>query len=222
MDLIRIEGLELRCIVGVRSYERHREQPVRVELALGLDLSASARSGRIADTVDYSRVADGITALLRFREYRLLEMAAEEAAAWLIASSPLLQQVRVRLDKPEALAGRARSAAVEITRSRGAFGTSAEATDYGSRVEVLRSAEATIEAHWLRPGSKVRFDEPARRFEWISGGITRVQPSQPGPLVRAPGESSEYQADGSEAGLLVRCVLRADSEPRASSEAGAT
>lgn len=47
MDVIRIEGLELRCIVGVRSYERRREQPLRIDVRLGLDLSSAGRSGYI-------------------------------------------------------------------------------------------------------------------------------------------------------------------------------
>ena len=121
MDLIRIVGLELRCIVGLRSYERHRQQPLHADISLGLDLSSAGRSGKIRDSVDYAEVADSITALLRFREYRLLEVAAEESCALLFATYPAIGQVNLRLDKPEALAGRARSAAVEITRSRGAF-----------------------------------------------------------------------------------------------------
>jgi dihydroneopterin aldolase len=211
MDLIRIDGLELRCIVGLRSYERHREQPLRVDLGLGLDLSTAARSGRIADTIDYSRVADAVTALLRFREYRLLEVAAEEAAAWLFAAHPIVQQVRVRLDKPEALAGRARSAAVEITRSRGAFGTSEESFDGGTRTEVLRGREATIEVIRLTPGTVKTFCEQERRFEWVVGGAQRSMPPAQGPLARAEGEVSEYRAEGSEQGLLVRCLVHAES-----------
>src|SRR5262245_40482965 len=99
MDTIRIDGLELRCIVGVRSYERRREQPLRIDIRLGMDLRVAGRSGRISDTADYSRVADEVTALLRFREYRLLEVAAEEAAAMLLGVHPALQEVGIRLDK---------------------------------------------------------------------------------------------------------------------------
>jgi len=208
MDLIRIEGLELRCIVGLRSYERHREQPLRVDLALGLDLSTAGRSGRIGDTVDYARVADATTALLRFREYRLLEVAAEEAAALLFAAHPGVQQVKVRLDKPEALAGRARSAAVEITRGRGAFGTTEELREYGGRTEVLRSQEASIEMIRLESGASVRFAELRRRFEWIVSGATRVEPPQQGPLARDSAEPTEYRAEGPEPALLVRCLVQ--------------
>lgn len=165
MDLIRVVGLELRCIVGVRSYERRREQPLRVDISLGLDLSTAGRSGAIADSVDYSAVADDITALLRFREYRLLEVAAEEAAALLFSAYPAIIQVNIRLDKPEALAGRARCASVEITRSRGAFGVTEELTSYGGRTELFRSCEAIIERLRIDPQRQVTFEDEHARLE---------------------------------------------------------
>jgi FolB domain-containing protein len=165
MDSIRIDGLELRCIVGLRSYERRHEQPLKLDLHLGLDASTAGRSGRIADTIDYSRVADEVTALLQFREYRLLEVLCEEAAAFLFASHPRVQQVTLRVDKPEALRGRARAAAVQIMRSRGAFGVTEEATPYGGKIVLLREAEATVELLRLEPGREVRLNEPFRRLE---------------------------------------------------------
>jgi hypothetical protein len=155
-------------------------------------------------------VADAITDLLRFREYRLLEVAAEEAAALLFAAHSSVQQVKIRLDKPEALAGRARSAAVEITRGRGAFGTREEQHDYGTRIEVLQGHEATIELVRLAPGASVDFSEPRRRFEWIVAGAQRLDPPQPGPLARAADEHSSYRAENGETGLLVRCLVKAD------------
>ncbi len=167
MDLIRVVGLELRCIVGVRSYERRREQPLGVDISLGLDLSTAGRSGLISDSVDYSAVADGITALLRFREYRLLEVAAEEAAALLFATYPGIGQVSLRLDKPEALAGRARCASVEILRSRGAFGATEELTDFGGRVELLRSSEAIVERVRIEPGARAEFEDELPRLESV-------------------------------------------------------
>lgn len=165
MDTILIEGLELRCIVGLRSYERRHEQPLKLDLRLGLDASTAGRSGRIADTIDYSRVTDEVTALLQFREYRLLEVLCEEAAAFVFASHPRVQQVTLRVDKPEALRGRARAAAVQITRSRGAFGATEESTPYGGKIVLLREAEATVELLRLDPGHEVRLSDPLRRLE---------------------------------------------------------
>ena len=80
-DTIELEGLCLDCVLGVNPDERDREQPVRVDLRMGLDLRAAGRSASIADTIDYDRTASEIAALLRFRRYRLLENAAEEVAA---------------------------------------------------------------------------------------------------------------------------------------------
>lgn len=160
MDTIRIDGLELRCIVGVRSYERRREQPVRIDVRLGLDLSSAGRSGFIHDTADYAVVADEVTALLRFREYRLLEVAAEEAAAMLLASHPAVQEVGIRLDKPQALAGRARGASVEITRTRGAYNQVPEPKPYGARQELLSGPEAVLELCRIDGGRTMLWEEP--------------------------------------------------------------
>ena len=65
MDTIRIDALELDCIVGLRPLEREREQRVRLDLALGLDLSAAGKSGRIAQTLDYDEIAEEVVAQLR-------------------------------------------------------------------------------------------------------------------------------------------------------------
>ncbi len=173
MDLIHVNGLELRCIVGIRSYERRREQPLKIDISLGLDLSTAGRSGYIGDSVDYSTVADQITALLRFREYRLLEVAAEEAAALLFAAHPMIRQATIRLDKPEALAGRARTAAVEMSRNRGAFGATEEVMDYGVRTELLRSPEGVVERIEIKPGASLELKDEFNRLECIVGGPGR-------------------------------------------------
>ena len=209
MDLIRIDGLELRCIVGLRSYERHREQPLKVDIALGLDLATAGRSGRISDSADYARVADGATLLLRFREYRLLEVAAEELAAFLFASSPFTQQVRLRLDKPEALAGRARSAAIEIARTRGAFGSAAVATPYGTRTELLVTDEATVELLTVPPGQELHLEGKGPRLEWLTTGRASGPSAETrSPVIRRAGEPTILRAEGEDPVQIVRCAAR--------------
>lgn len=206
MDLIRIEGLELRCIVGLRSYERRREQPLKLDIALGLDSSGAGRTGRIGDTVDYSRVADEIAALLQFREYRLLEVLCEEAAAFLFAGHPRVQHVKLRVDKPEALRGRARSAAVEITRSRGAFGGAEEPTAYGGRLLLLRESEAAVELLRVAPGATVQLSDSGRRLELsYRASETRAQP-----IVYDSDQESSYSA-GEEELWVCRCIVQTSS-----------
>lgn len=203
MDLINIEGLELRCIVGLRSHERHREQPLRADIWLGLDLSAAARSGRISDTADYGKVADAVASLLRFREYRLLEVAAEETAAFLFAGYSFIKFVRIRLQKPEALAGRARTAAVEIERTRGAFGAVEAAMPFGSRIELLRTEEATIELLWIRPGGEVDLEADSPHLDWIPGETSAETRT---PVIREAGESIRVAARHDEGMTIARCL----------------
>lgn len=118
MDWIRIRGLSVECIVGIRSYERVRRQPVHVHLRLGANLSSAAASGDLEDTADYAFIARAVSELLHFRRYHLLEHAGAEIIALLFARFSLLEEIEVELEKPEALAGIARSASVLLTRKR--------------------------------------------------------------------------------------------------------
>ncbi len=77
MDVIRVHRLELDCIVGIRPPEREHQQRVRLDLGLHADVSQAGRTGRISLTADYDQVAHEVAALLGFRRYHLIEMAAE-------------------------------------------------------------------------------------------------------------------------------------------------
>jgi len=204
-----IDSLEVECIVGIRPAERLRKQRVRVHLDLGLDLSRPGRSGKIAHTVDYSRVATQITALLQFRAYKLIEAATEELAASLLALHSALDRITVRVEKPEALHGRARSAAVEITRTRDAFPITRTATNFGDVSVVLDSDEAKIALVRVLPNQV--FEQPgarSRRLEWLAHGRL-VEASSELPLhaarVREDGVEARFKNPGTEDALLFCC-----------------
>jgi dihydroneopterin aldolase len=172
MDTIRIEGLEIDCIVGLRPHERRRRQPVRIDLALGLDLSVAGQSGRIGHTADYSRVADEVTLLLRFREYQLIEMATEELCAMLLGLHPMLERVEIRLEKPSALRGRARGASVEVRRDRAQLPRREELAPYGLHEYLLETHEARLSLLRVAPGQKLPIDagDAKRQVEWLVAG----------------------------------------------------
>jgi FolB domain-containing protein len=177
MDFIFIENLQLDCIVGVRPHERRRRQRVRLDLALGLSLSDAARTGRIAHTCDYDRVTEEVGALLRFREYRLLEVATEELAAMLFGVHPPLRQVDIRLDKPAALHGRAYSAGVQVTRRRDQFPTRREPTAFGAVEPLLQTEEAGLSLLHIRAGARLAPSAALARprLHWVVDGQLQAQ-----------------------------------------------
>jgi dihydroneopterin aldolase len=176
-DRLHVQGLELECIVGVRPPERKRPQRVRLDVTLGLNLAPAGRSGRIAHTVDYARVADEIQILLRFREYRLIEMATEELGAMLFAAHPALDAVEIRLEKPEALRGRAAAGAVSVTRERASYPPLRRALVGGHAELFLETAEATLESIQLEPGARFA-PPPGRRVTWLTQGALSGQTEQ--------------------------------------------
>ncbi len=168
-DQLHIQGLELECIVGVRPAERKRAQRVRLDITLGLDLQRPGRSGRITQTVDYARAADEIVTLLRFRAYGLIEMATEELSAMLFAAHPTLNAVQIRLEKPEALRGRAVTAAVSTARTREHFDVTRREVQGAVVERWLETHEATLELVTLKPGARFS-PAPQRRVMWLTSG----------------------------------------------------
>ena len=152
MDSVEIRGLSCRCIIGIRPRERRVAQRVRLDLELSVDLERAGKSGRIAHTVDYSRASTEIIALLHFRRYSLLEVAAEECAGWLFAAYPAVQGVALSIAKPQALAGQAESGGVRILRKRPPEATR-QRTPFGFIEPQLETSEASIALVGLDAGA---------------------------------------------------------------------
>jgi len=115
-DRILIEGLRVRCVIGVNERERRAKQEVVIDIALHADLSAAGRSDDIADTVDYGAVARRVVERVAGSRFRLVEALAGSVADICLAAVRVTR-VDVRVRKPGALRP-ADSAGVEITRSR--------------------------------------------------------------------------------------------------------
>jgi FolB domain-containing protein len=152
MDSVEIRGLSCRCIIGIRARERRVSQRVRLDIDLAVDLERAGKSGRIAHTIDYSRASTEIIALLQFRRYTLLEVAAEECAGWLFAAYPAVQGVTLSIAKPQALAGQAESGGVCIVRQRPPEATR-QPTPFGFIEPQLETSDASISLVELDAGA---------------------------------------------------------------------
>jgi 7,8-dihydroneopterin aldolase/epimerase/oxygenase len=198
----------LSCIVGIRPAERHRRQEIALSIELDLDLGRAGRSGRIGHTVDYSVVADEVSFLLGFREYRLVEMATEEIAAMILGLHGSVERAQVTLEKPEALRGRAEHASVCISRSRSELAPTP--LPFGEKRLLLDTAEAKLELFVVDPGQRVDVEaRPARRtLAWLAAGHLEagspVTPHDPRELERLFGATNP----GPERATLFVCTLQ--------------
>jgi FolB domain-containing protein len=216
MDVIRIHRLELDCIVGIRPPEREHQQRVRLDLGLHADVSQAGRTGRISLTADYDQVAHEVAALLSFRRYHLIEMAAEEVAAMLLGIHASVQRVDVRIEKPGALAGRARAASVEVKRRRRDFPRQVQRLPYGEQEVLLETREARLELLRIEPEQQLR-EAPESATEALFWLLSGSAEAEQGPLsARLPEGAIQSSSDspsrlrslGPDAACLFRCWRR--------------
>ena len=113
---IGVEGLEIRCIVGVLPHEREAEQTLLVDVEIDRSIAAAVASEDVADTVDYVAIADDVTSLAVEGRFQLLETLADRALDLLLERFGA-ERAAIKIMKPAAIAA-ARHATVRLERSR--------------------------------------------------------------------------------------------------------
>jgi dihydroneopterin aldolase len=114
MDVLRLNAIEVDCILGDLPEERVTEQKVRVDVALEIDLQDAALSDSLDDTVDYAILVGDIREALEEAKCRLLERAADVVADVCLAD-PRVESVTVGVRKFGSVPGLG-SAEVRVTR----------------------------------------------------------------------------------------------------------
>jgi dihydroneopterin aldolase len=116
LDVLRLNGIEVACIIGDLPEERQREQRLVVDAALELDLSAAAASDALADTMDYAALTRRIRERLRGAKCRLVERAAALVLEECLADSRVMRAT-VAVRKSGCVPGLA-SAEVVLSRNQ--------------------------------------------------------------------------------------------------------
>ena len=101
-DRIFIKGLALHAYHGVMPYEGKVGQTFTSDLALDIDLSAAARTDKVADTVSYDKVVGCVATAFVAQKFRLIEAAAGKVADAVLAAFPAVRKVEVTIHKPHA------------------------------------------------------------------------------------------------------------------------
>ena len=113
---IHLKELELSAHLGVPAEERARPQRLTANITVELTLPFAEIQDDISRTVDYAKLAQGISEMVAAREDRLVETLAG-AIAEHVLEEERVQHVRVELRK--FVLPRTRHVAVIVERRRG-------------------------------------------------------------------------------------------------------
>jgi dihydroneopterin aldolase len=119
MDKILFNKMEFWGYHGAFKEENKLGQRFFVDLELYLDLSKAGHSDNLQDTVNYADVYNTTRQVVEQERYELVEAVAERLAAKILAEYSLVDEILVRVTKPDPpIPGHYQSVAVEITRGR--------------------------------------------------------------------------------------------------------
>ena len=118
-DRIVLANMAFQARHGVHDWEKLQAQRFEIDVELGLDLQPAGLEDDLTRTIDYGPVYDTVRQVVESTTYNLLEALAEAICHELLASQPRVDDVTVRIRKPEVrLGGPLDHASVEITRKR--------------------------------------------------------------------------------------------------------
>ena len=160
-DRIRLNDMEVNCVIGVNAPERTRPQRLLIRVELAVSTEASATADCVNQTVDYESIATQIQFVLQLGQFHLLETACHAICRTLLLdpvegeSRAAVQCAGIRIDKPEGLQGRA-VPSVEIQRKRGDVHYASRVGPMGvSDVIVFESPHIGLYRPVIAPGSTV-------------------------------------------------------------------
>ncbi len=109
---ITIKRLRTKTIIGTKSSERKRKQPIIVDLVIWYDAQRAARSDKLAEALNYQELADHIKKEIEASRFYLLEKLADDVLKIVMQYKPV-KKARVHIEKPDALPY-AKSVSLEI------------------------------------------------------------------------------------------------------------
>jgi FolB domain-containing protein len=101
-DLIHIQNIRVKAILGLYPEERLNPQDFIVSAKLYLDLKQAGVSDDLNDTVDYDSLHRELAHIAKTSECLLIEKLAELCANKCLTKA-LVQACEITIDKPEAL-----------------------------------------------------------------------------------------------------------------------
>lgn len=118
-DRIVLAGMVFQARHGVLDWEKSTAQRFEVDVELVLDVQPAGLDDDLTRTVDYRNVYRAVRQIVESTTYNLLEALAEAIAHEILAEEALVDEVVIRVRKPEVrLDGPLDYTGVEIRRVR--------------------------------------------------------------------------------------------------------
>ena len=114
---IFVRNLALDAFIGVYDEEQGVSQPILIDLEVEVMEPAAPEGDRLEDVMCYNRLTTGVKDIIAGGHIKLVETLAERIAS-LVLAHPMALSVRVRVEKPNAIA-EAAAAGIEIVRYKG-------------------------------------------------------------------------------------------------------
>jgi len=102
MDIIEIDNLRLRCVIGFSEHERKDKQDVVIGLRIGAEMKRAGLTDNPDDAFNYRTVTKAIIQHVEASEYALVEALATAIARICVVAYGAAW-VQVRVHKPGAL-----------------------------------------------------------------------------------------------------------------------
>ncbi len=115
---LELRGLRCAGRHGAYPGEQDMDRPFVVDLRVAVDVDAAAESDDLADALDMTSLAAEVRGVVSKQPRALLERVAVDVARALLAAFPCIEEVRVRVAKPDPPGLDAVEEAVEISLPR--------------------------------------------------------------------------------------------------------
>ena len=102
MDIIEIDNLRLRCVIGFSEHELKDKQDVVISLRIGTDMRRAGETDNPDDAFNYRTVTKAIISHVEASHYKLVEALAAAIARICVVDYGA-DYVLVRVHKPGAL-----------------------------------------------------------------------------------------------------------------------
>jgi len=103
LSTIEVESLRLRAYIGFIDWEKKKLQDVVISYSFQYDASRAAKSDEVKDAVDYKKITKEIIQMVDSQHFHLIEALAEKIYDFISSFSPDIQNVEIKVEKPNAL-----------------------------------------------------------------------------------------------------------------------